>query len=123
MSAWSEDAATIEPLLDRAARQSGAVVAGSSSLEKVLLDMEDRLDATIQLAEAEIRRIDLQTRQRNSELAIETRRHLATLRSALLDRATTVARSYDSVLGLLDHADRALAQEVEAPLADPVGTR
>jgi len=123
MAAGTDGTATIEPLLDRAARHSSALAAGSGALEKVLLEMEDRLEATIQVAETEIRRIDLQARRQNSELASETRRHLANLRATLLDRATTVARGYDSVLSLLDDADRALAREVAAAPADAPGTR
>jgi hypothetical protein len=123
MPVGSDGMGTVEPLLARVGHRSGTLLAGSGALEVVLLEMENRLEATIQAAEAEIRHVDLQVRRRNSELATETRRHLANLRATLLDRATTVARRYDSVLNLLDDADRALEREVAAAPADALGTR
>jgi hypothetical protein len=102
-----DSTAAMAPLL-AAVEESGVVAAGSGAMEVVLGSMEQRLEGVLDWAEDEIRQLDYQAQSRTLSLAAESRRQVALLRESLVEQATTLALTYESMLALLDDADRAL---------------
>lgn len=107
MSARGSSATAMEPLL-AAVEESGVVAAGSGAMEQVLIAMEDHLGAILDHAEDEIREIDREVDRRSADHTAECRRQIAFLRAGVIERASTLAYSYESLLGLLDDAERTL---------------
>ena len=102
-----ESATAIRPLL-AAVENSGVVAAGSGAMEEILAAMEQQLDRILGQAEEEVWRIDHEAETRITWGAGEARRQVAQLRAALVQRASQLAHTYESLLGLLDEADRVL---------------
>jgi hypothetical protein len=111
----SDSAVAIAPLL-AAVEESGVVAAGSGAMEDVLGSMEGRLDQVLDRAEAEVRQIDLEAQGRALEIGAETRRHIDSLRSQLVEQATTLAYTFEAMLALLDDAERAIDGVTDAGL-------
>jgi hypothetical protein len=102
-----KSAVAIEPLL-AAVESTGIVAAGSGAMEGVFVSMEDRLDAVVERAEGEVREINRAAWRRTDSTVAEARREIARLRTTLVERAGDLARTYDSLIGLLDAAEREL---------------
>ena len=107
MGARAESAATIAPLL-AAVEESGVVAAGSGAMEEVFMSMEQGLEAVLDGAEKEVRHIDRHAEERTFALATDSRRQITMLRAALVEQASTLAYTYESMLALLDDAERTL---------------
>jgi hypothetical protein len=110
-----DSATAIGPLL-AAVENSGVVAAGSGAMEEVLVAMEQHLDGILDRAEDEVWRIDRETEARITWGASETRRQITMLRSALVQRSTSLAQTYESLLGLLDEAERTVDRITDAAL-------
>jgi SpoVK/Ycf46/Vps4 family AAA+-type ATPase len=108
-----DSAVAIAPLL-AAVEQSGVVAAGSGAMEEVLVSMEGRLEQVLDHAEGEVRQIDLEAESQALEVAADTRRQIATMRSSLVEQATTLAYTFDAMLALLDDAERSIEGVTDA---------
>jgi hypothetical protein len=102
-----DSAAAMAPLL-AAVEESGVVAAGSGAMEAILGSMEQRLEELLDGAENEIRQIDYAAESQTLSLATESRRQVTLLRESLVEQATTLALTFESMLALLDDADQAL---------------
>jgi hypothetical protein len=102
-----DSAAAMAPLL-AAVEETGVVAAGSGAMEAVLGSMEQRLEGVLDRAEHQVRQIDYEAESRTLSLATESRRQVALLRESLVEQATTLALTYESMLALLEDAEQAL---------------
>jgi hypothetical protein len=102
-----DSAVAMAPLL-AAVEETGVVAAGSGAMEAVLGSMEQRLEGVLDRAEHQVRQIDYDAEARTFSLATESRRQVVLLRESLVEQATTLALTYESMLTLLDDAEQAL---------------
>jgi hypothetical protein len=78
-------------------------------LEQIVLAADQRLGSIQQQVAAQAGETNVEVERRVREAALDQRRQVAELRKALTDRVSELAGRFDSLLSILDEADRALA--------------
>jgi hypothetical protein len=87
-------------------------------LEQIVLAADQRLGSIQQQVAAQAGETNVAVERRVREAAIEQRRQVAELRKALTERVSELAGRFDSLLSILDEADRALAIASGEPSGD-----
>ena len=78
-------------------------------LEQIVLAADQRLGSIQQQVAAQAGETNVEVERRVREAAVEQRQQVAELRKALTERVSELAGRFDSLLSILDEADRALA--------------
>jgi hypothetical protein len=106
-----EGEAESPPEFDRVAEVLGP-------LEQIVLAADQRLGSIQEQVAAQAGETDVEVERRVREAAVEQRRQVAELRKALTERVSELAGRFDSLLSILDEADRALAIASGEPTGD-----